>query len=158
QAAGMYVYAGNEVGAHFATQHGFRPVSTNTLLRAAGDAAWQRSGLPPGYTLRLYSALGDPATLIRAMNEGYAGQWGHHTVSEDMLGDWGPELLGAEPLLLYNSVGNVVGICRVERADEAVAYIDAPGVVPELRGSGLHEPLLLAALAYLDDRASAARR
>src|SRR5262249_42229443 len=44
QAAGMYVYAGNEVGAHFATQHGFRPVSTNTLLRAAGDAAWQRSG------------------------------------------------------------------------------------------------------------------
>jgi len=150
--AGLYVHARNTEAAGFVTQHGFHPVSTNTLLRLAGKATLPPPAVPPGYRMRLYSEIGDPVTLRRAINQCYVGQWGHHTISAEAFAAWEPQLLVGETLLLVTADDAVVGMCRLERVDDSVPYIDAPGVVPELRNENLYAPLLLAAVAYVRDR------
>lgn len=144
---GAYVGERVTAGNHFAIAHGFRRVAANTLLRVESDVPLPTPSFPADYTLRSYADVNDASVLLTAFNRCYGGLWGHHAVSPEMLAEWLPLFRPEHIFLLFGPEGVVVGMCRIERMDDSVPYVDAPGVVPECRALGLYIPLLLAACA-----------
>lgn len=147
--AGIYANARNKAATRFVLKHGFQLVSANTLLRIGGVAPLPEPAFPAGYVLRPYADIQDVTTLMRASNRCYAGLWGHHEISEAFAAEWVQRLRAKDIFVLFAPTGEVVGICRVERFGEAVAYIDAPGLVPERRDVNLYGQLVLAAYAHV---------
>lgn len=155
-AAGAYAATTNAAASTFLRARGFQPVAAYTEMHAPGERDYPTPDWPAGFAARPYSAVHDLAALTRAMNDGYAGLWGHHTVTETQvrgwLADWTPDGLW----LAFDGAGQVAGICRAElnarlsaRRGQPTGYLDAPGVIPAYRERGLQVPLLLTALAWL---------
>jgi hypothetical protein len=86
--AGTYATPHNEAATRLALAHGFRQVSTNTLLRIGSDMPLPEPVFPAGYVLRPYVEVGDLPTLVRALTRGYEGLWGHHVISDAFIRDW----------------------------------------------------------------------
>lgn len=154
--AGAYAGSRNETAGAFLRRRGFAAASANTLLRIAGDVPLADPILPPGYTLRAYAGNPDSAMFQRAVNRCYEGLWGHHTASAEVVAQWLPALDPAGIFFLIGPDGDVAGTVRAERYGEPVGYVDAPGVVPEHRGDGLHVPLLLVAVQRLREHSPSA--
>lgn len=152
----VYANARNRAPIAFLRDHRFQPVGTYTLLRAPGDISVGAPAWPPGFNVRSYAAVQQPALLAEAMTRCYDGLWGHNAVSEADLAKWLPEWATDGLFMTFDSGGEVAGVCRSEmsrkltaRQGEPTGYIDAPGVLPWRRDQGLYLPLLVTALQYL---------
>jgi ribosomal protein S18 acetylase RimI-like enzyme len=152
----VYTEARNEPSIAFLLEHRFQPVGAYTLLRAPGDLPVEAPAWPPGFQVRSYAAVQDLPLLTASLNSCYDGLWGHSPSTEEQvkqsLVEWEPEGV----LLVFDTGGEVAGVCRARLDRELTAkhgaptgYVDAPGVVPWRRLQGLYMPLLLTALQYL---------
>lgn len=162
-AVGTYADARNAGADAFLRARGFAPVAAYTQLRVAGEHEFPAPAWPDGFHARPYAEVNDLATLTRAMNEGYAGFWGHNAVTQEQIASWLPEWSPAGLFLIFDSAAQVVGICRAEinvhlsaLRGQPTGYVDAPGVLAPWRERNLYEPLLLTALAWLKPHRPAA--
>lgn len=140
----------------FLTRHGFWPVGAFRDLALAADAPIAEPSWPQGYTLRTYAELLDVALLVYALNQCYAGMWGHRETTEAQVGRWLPQRRPEDILLAFGPDGDVAGYCQLRRAaspapggDAPLGTIDAPGVALAHRDRQLQRPLLLSALGRL---------
>lgn len=146
QTAGVYVSARLVAAQSFVEARGFQKVAANTLLHLRADVPLPSPVFPPGFKLLRFSNVRDVATLVRALDESYAGLWGHHVLSEEMVAHWLPQLDPDTIFLLFAPDATVAGMVRVELRPEHTLYLDAPGVVPAYRTPNLYRELLLAGL------------
>ncbi len=89
---------------------------------------------------------------MEAANRGYEGRWGHNYATAAEWAQWLPTLDPRSIFFLFDAAGDIAGVARaaIRTQDERpVGVVDAPGVVPEMRGAGLYRLLLLHALAWL---------
>ena len=144
---------------------GFTPVAAYVAMAAPEDATLPEPVWPGGYRLRAFDTLLDWPLLVEALNRGYEGQWGHHTVREDDVRHWyrGPHARLDGVFLVAGPRRDLAGISRAELVEAAApatgparGLIDAPGVTPEHRDQPLRLPLLLTAARWL--RAQGAQR
>jgi len=135
----------------FLRQRGYEPVSTYTRLNIAADTPFPQPTFPEGFVLKPYEQVQDVDVLLEAVNRGYEGLWGHHTIRREELAERLPEQDTAGRLLLFAPDGHVVGLTWA-KLKQPSGLIDAPGVVPEYRTAGLYLPLTLAALTWLQER------
>lgn len=151
-----YVAATNQAAAHFALKRGFESVSAYTRLAMKVSHPFPQPVFPPGFITRSYDQVQRLDLFTQATNRGYEGQWGHHCVSEEEVAVWFPRLKQEGIALLFAPDGEIAGVGRAELSEELTAqrgvptgYIDAPGVIPEYRQSGLYVPLLLTLVHWL---------
>jgi mycothiol synthase len=151
-----YINVANQAAAHFAHTHGFEPVSAYTRLAGEALQPFPQPDLPPGFVTRSYDQVQRLDLFVQAMNSGYEGRWGHLHVSEEEVAVWFPRFKQEGIVLLFAPDGAVAGVGRAELDEHLTAQrgvptglIDAPGVVPEYRESGLYVPLLLTLLHWL---------
>jgi mycothiol synthase len=156
QAVRGYVNVVNQAATHFALAHGFEPVSAYTRLAIEAWQPFPQPELPSGFVARSYDQVQRLDLFVQAMNRGYAGRWGHLHISEEEVAIWFPRLKQEGIVLLFAPDGAVAGVGRAELSERLTArrgmpigLIDAPGVVPEYRDSGLYVPLLLTLLHWL---------
>lgn len=140
----------------FLTKHHFEPVSAYTEMGAAIDTISETASLPCGYTIRSYRDVQQVQALVDGFNQGFAGLWGHHTVTTEDVTQAMPSLTWDGVFLLFAPDDTVAGICcsqchsqRTERNDQPTGYIDNPGVVPAHRSVLLYQALLLHAVQWL---------
>ncbi len=137
---------------------GFRRVVGWVLMRLPADQAVPAPQLPPGYTIRPYTEVNDPAVVQTALNQGFIGHWENRDRPlEDIIHRLqGPSVRPAGILLAFGPAGDPAGICWASYNDEAntqrgeaVGHIDNLGVVPAHRRAGLGRALLAAGVAWL---------
>lgn len=150
QAAGrVYAFAdGGLFSAQALETAGYREVAAYRLLAGPTPTA-----SPPGVEgLRLLplAEVTDPALRLDALAT-YEDRIGHHAVTPaaaaEGAGGFDPHL----SLIALDAWGQAAGICRAA-PEEGYARIDAPGVRPDLRGSGLRSALLLGVCARVRAR------
>ncbi len=147
-----YVEEADREAAAFAAAHGFIPTAGYTRHVAPGVTNFPAPTLPNGYAIRACRGAEDLPHFISSANACYAGLWGHNLVTEDTGRDWFASLDPADIYFLFAPDGTLAGrgqAQRIERDGQPTGYLDAPGVVPSLRGAGLYFPLLLWGLALL---------
>lgn len=159
---GAYADHAHGAAQAFARRHTFRPVAAYCEFRAGQDVAPPPISWPDGIRALTYDQHPDPATLVRAMNECYDGQWGHHRVNEAGLDTLLLDLPLDGIFLAFDPSGGIAGTCRVEvrrqegdDPDEPHGFIDAPGLAPAYRRTTLRDALVCAAFHWLRDRAHA---
>jgi mycothiol synthase len=136
----------------FAAAHRFTPAPGYNRLVAPSDTSFPAPTLPNGYTIRACRGEPDQPLFIESANTCYSGLWGHNVVTPDVARDW---LVGLDPsgvCFLFGPDGALVGrgmAQRIQRDGQLTGYLDAPGVVPALRGASLYVPLLLWGAAWL---------
>lgn len=140
----------------FLTKHHFQPVSAYTEMGAAIDIIGETANLTSGYSIRSYRDVQQIQALVDGFNQGFAGLWGHHIVTEADVTQALPSLTWEGVFLLFAPDGTVAGICcaqchsqRTERNGQPTGYIDSPGVVPAHRSESLYQALLLHAVQWL---------
>jgi ribosomal protein S18 acetylase RimI-like enzyme len=159
----VYIESRNQPSTAFLREHRFLSVGAYTRLRAPGTIPVDAPAWPPGFEVRTYDAVQKLPLLTDALNSSYDGLWGHSSVTEEQvahsLPEWSPEGI----LMLFDTGGQVAGVCRTEigrqlsaQRGEPTGYIDAPGIIPWRRLQRLYLPLLLAALQHLRAQSPAA--
>jgi mycothiol synthase len=151
-----YIATTHQAATHFALKHAFEPVSAYTRLAIEASHSFPAPSLPPGFLTRSYDQVQRLDLFVQATNRGYEGQWGHlHTSAEEMA-LWFPRLKQEGIVLLFGPDGEIAGVGRAALSEELTAqrgvptgHIDAPGVVPAYRQSGLYVPLLLTLIRWL---------
>jgi mycothiol synthase len=150
--ASCYAEEGDAGASAFAAARGLTPAPGYTRLIAPGDTPFPAPTLPDGYTIRPCRGEEDAALFIESANTCYAGLWGHNVLSEDAGRDWFASLDPAGVYFLFAPDGALVGrghVQRIERDGQPTGYLDAPGIIPALRGAALYVPLLLWGAAWL---------
>ncbi len=148
-----------QTGPDFLRSHGFSPAGSYTQFEALTTLRLPPVIWPVGYSMRPYSQVNDLKVLTDAMNECYAGLWGHHAVSQAQMREWLPGFTLEALFLVFSERGKAVGISRVElkamdnsEPTPATGYIDAPGILPRHRRLDLYRALLLTGLNWLKDK------
>jgi mycothiol synthase len=150
--------ARNTAACEFLRQHDFVQVSSNWFMRASADLPLPVPVWPQGYTVCRYPAINNLAALARVLDRGYGDLYGHaqatqrtseSTVAERLAHSWNPENI----FLVVAPEGDLVGFCQVKFDGEGDNYcgldiLDAPGIAPEHRRSGLVRPLVLAVMHW----------
>ncbi|HZU69650.1 MAG TPA: GNAT family N-acetyltransferase [Ktedonobacteraceae bacterium] len=157
-----YATVQNSAARAFLSAHGFEPVAMYTRMLATEIHGFPIARMPSGFTVRSYDQVQQLDLLVEAMNRGYEGLWGHRHVEREELGKWIPQFIQEGIFLLFAPGGTVAGMCRAEMSEHLTslrgvptALIDAPGIVPEYRETGLHVPLVLTAVQWLIPQAPA---
>ncbi|MEM8534881.1 MAG: GNAT family N-acetyltransferase, partial [Chloroflexota bacterium] len=140
----------------FLTKHHFQSASAYTEMGAASDTITETVSLPDGYTIRSYSDVQQVQALVDGFNKGFAGLWGHHTVTEADVTQALPSLTWDGVFLLFAPDNKIAGICcahchaqRTKHNGQPTGYVDSPGVVPAHRSESLYQALLLHAVQWL---------
>lgn len=127
---------------------GYREVAAYRLL--AGETPSIGAEVPPGLRLLPLAEVPDLATRLDAL-ACHEDRIGHHAVvpaaAGDGAGGFDPQL----SLIALDAGGRAAGLCRAAPED-GYARIDAPGVRPDLRSSGLRSALLLGVCARVRAR------
>jgi mycothiol synthase len=154
-----YAHAANPAATAFVRAQGFTPVASYTRLVAEDVSTFPPVPALPGFHLRTYDQIADPAVFRQAVNCAYEGLWGHHHLTVGEVAQWLPALAPEGILLLFAATEAIAGMCRVqistrlsELRGRRTALVDAPGIVPEHRDQGLYRPLLLNALQWAIQR------
>jgi GNAT superfamily N-acetyltransferase len=145
----------NAAGHAFLRQHGFWPVGHEWIMHVPADLALQEPQWPAGYSVRSFAEVQAVSGLVEVQNRSRRDMWGHWentpgAVTEETVARWLPHWDPASILLAFAPDGDMVGICRMELAqeDQAPDVLDAPTIVPEHRDKLLQRPLVLAALHW----------
>jgi mycothiol synthase len=156
RAVRSYVDVQNQGAMLFTRRHGFEPVSTYTHMKVSAAYTFPRPELPSGFVIRSYDQIQSIDLYTQIMNRSYQGLWGHLQTSQEEHAQLLPQLKQEGIFLLFAPDGAVAGSCRgfmseplTARRGVPMAYVDAPGVVPEYRSAGLYLPLLLTVLHWL---------
>lgn len=151
-----YAAAQHQAAKVFLRQHGFDLVAAYTRMAVAGTHPFPAPELPAQFVVRSYNQVQQMELFLEATNRGYEGLWGHRHINQEELEAWFPQLQKEGIFLLFAPDGAIAGICRAEISEHLTALrgvstglIDAPGVVPHYRKSGLYLPLVLTALQWL---------
>jgi ribosomal protein S18 acetylase RimI-like enzyme len=155
-----YVDVKNQRAIEFARKRGFAPLAAYTAMRLEADKSLPQPIWPAGYIVRPYNPEADFPLLLEMYNRAFQGLWGHwETVTEESVRDIVENPAGS--FLLFDSAGEVVGICRGELSEQLqekygkpTGYLDAPGVVPEQRENGLYLPQMLHVAHWVCSQAS----
>jgi mycothiol synthase len=150
--ANVYLSEQDTAGVAFARAQGFAPYSAYHRLSAPGETAFPAPAFPPGYSARACRGQEDYALFIESANTCYGDLWGHNPVSEESGREWFAGMDHSSVVFAFGPNGALVGRASAERAERAgqpVGVIDAPGVVPAARGSGLYTLLLLWCIQWL---------
>ena len=147
----------------FLKKHGFQPVGSIGSLKAPASMNVPAPEFPAGFTLKKYSEVNEPRTLLHALNMCYQGMWGHQhndNPSEEELKS--PRFLkyysAEDILLLYNEKNEVIGICSLKSegkkdgAGEVSDLLDGPGILQEFRDKGYQRQMVLAGIQHLRQR------
>jgi GNAT superfamily N-acetyltransferase len=140
---------------------GFTPAGTVCELHGDFPGEIPDPNAPDGYFLKPYHELRHLPTLAALLHRAYHDRFGRpefetdgvtvETVQAEIDAD--PDAgLERDYFTMLNFFGKGVAVVRCR----GLAWIDAPGVVPEERGNGLHLPLLAAALNHLKAKGSRA--
>ncbi|WP_191240655.1 hypothetical protein [Deinococcus ficus] len=122
---------------------GLREVAAYRML--AGPTPTAAAPGPEGVTLRRLSDVPDLATRLDALGT-YEDRIGHHAVAAAAAEEGAGGFDSTLSLIAVDAGGRAAGLCRAARED-GYLRIDAPGVRPDLRGSGLRAALLLGVCA-----------
>jgi mycothiol synthase len=142
----------------FVQQRGFRPVVRWVLMRAEADLALAAPVYPPGYQVRSYVEVNDPAVAAEALNRGFTGHWENRErpVAEIAHRLAYPHTRPEGIFLAFAPDGDVAGICWAAinetlnaQRGEALGHINSLGVAPEHRRRGLGRALLLEGMRWL---------
>jgi GNAT superfamily N-acetyltransferase len=146
---------------NFLRDSGFTPYSAFIELSLLLTVPPEPTELAPGLEITSYDRIEDVELLAQIMTRAYAGQWGHHVTTPDDVSSWLPELRKDGIFILFKN-GEAIGTCRAEppfrepsipgSTSPTTGIIDAPGVIPEMRPSGLQVPLLVTAMNWLSIR------
>jgi len=150
--AAIYVNEQDAEAATFLVRRGFTVVGAYTELTAVGESRFPRAQWPAGYMIRAWRDESDLPLLVEAANRGFEGQWGHNHATAEEWTQWLPTLDLRGVCFLFDADHAIAGMVRSETRPTGarlLGVVDAPGVVPALRGAGLYRPLLLHALAWL---------
>jgi mycothiol synthase len=150
-----YANGRNRASVAFLHRHGFDAAGTSGVM-VAQIRELPRVELPPGFSLRRYSELGDPQIVVRALNECYRDMVGHHqnvTSADRFISYYGEEGIH----LLFDKNDSLIGICAAKpqgKSDERGVsdLLDAPGIVREHRHAGFQKPLALAVMSWLREK------
>jgi ribosomal protein S18 acetylase RimI-like enzyme len=155
----------NQAGDIFLHSLGFEPVGHTRFFDAPANLPLTEPEWPEGFRVRPMVFPEDLALLAEASNRCYADLWGHTennqlvTVAsfEDLMQRRPGYIVSGSTFLVFSPHGGVAGLCpnHLEPEDPRnpgvrLKLLDAPGVAPEFRSLGLHRPLVLTALHYLD--------
>jgi mycothiol synthase len=160
-AEGLRCYANalNPAATAFVRAQGFTPVASYTRLGVDDVSSFPPPPELPGFDLRTFDQINDPAIFQQAVNRSYEGLWGHHHLTNEEVALWLPTLAREGILLLFADTGAIAGMCRVEinaRLTESrgrrTALVDAPGIALGYRDQDLYRPLLLNALSWVIQR------
>ena len=128
---------------------GFKTVAQYQRLQATAPHL-EEVALPAGFTVSSYAETPDLEGLVAGLRC-YEDMWGHHRVDPTqvavVLSNYDPALIW----LARDAVGGIAGVCRAT-LDDGKAWIDAPGVRSDARGSNLHRALIGQALHALSAR------
>jgi mycothiol synthase len=150
-----YTNGRNTASIDFLDHHGFDAAGTSGVMTAPASELPQAE-LPPGFSLRRYSELGDPQIVVRALNECYRDMVGHHqnvTSADRFINYYGEEGIH----LLFDESQSLIGVCAAKpqgKTDERSIsdLLDAPGIVKEHRHTGLQKFLALAVMNWLREK------
>lgn len=144
---------GSTAGAAFAARSGFTESGTVHEWTIGGEVELPAVKIGGDYFLRPFAELKHLPTLTATLNRAYhdhcarpeaeTGAVTVESVQADL--DRSPQ---DEFFLMLNMFGKGVGVVRARAGN----CIDAPGIVPEERGSGLELPLLASAARHCADR------
>lgn len=127
---------------------GYHEVAAYRLL--AGPTPGAEADVPEGLRLLPLADVPDPATRLDALAT-YEDRVGHHAVSPEAAADGAGGFDPHLSLIALDAGGRAAGICRAA-PEEGYARIDAPGVRPDLRSTGLRAALLLGVCALARGR------
>lgn len=157
-AAYVAVYADvNNAASHaFLHNQGFQVAGAFVELYLALPDTIETPQWPAGYALRRLSEAPDLPGLVNILNQSYGDRFGHKITTEIEIESWLALETAGNILLLFDASETAIGICRVRpttstQGDIAgrIGYLDAPGVVPTHRQSGLYRSLVLAGMELL---------
>lgn len=144
-----YAFAdGSLLSAEALRAAGFREVAAYRLL--AGPTPTGQAPAPEGFRLLPLAEVPDPALRLDAL-AAYEDRIGHHAVSPQAAADGAGGFDSHLSLIALDAGGQAAGICRAA-VEDGYARIDAPGVRPDLRASGLRAALLLGVCARVQER------
>jgi len=161
----ILVYAnGHNTGSNlFLQHHGFQQVGSSGSLKALETIPVPAFEFPAGWTLKKYSEVNEPRTLLNALNMCYLGMWGHQhndNPSEEELKSprflqyYNPE----DILLLFDEKNSITGICSLKSqgkkdgSGEVNDLLDGPGILQEYRERGYQRQMILAGIQHLRQR------
>lgn len=156
----VYANGHNEASNSFLRHHGFQQVGSSGSLNAPASINFPAPEFPAGWTLKKYSEVNEPRTLLHALNVCYQSMWGHQhndNPSEEELRS--PRFLkyysAEDILLLYNEKNDVIGICSLKSegkkdgTGEVSDLLDGPGILQEYRDKGYQRQMVLAGIQHL---------
>ena len=155
----IHIYANGHNAATnaFLKHHGFEVVGTSGVMLAP-VVELSPLEIPLGYVVRRYPELGDPATVIQALDQCYRDMVGHrqNVTSADRYINYYGE---AGIHLLFDSSDSLIGICAgkpegktYEHGRDASDLLDAPGLTKEYRPQGLQRFLALTVMHWLREK------
>jgi len=154
QSKNILVYANghNTASNVFLKHHGFEVAGTSGAM-VAPVAHLPQADIPPGFSLRRYSELGNPQLVVQALSTCYKGMVGHNqnvTSADRYLSYRGEEGIH----LLFDERETLIGVCSGKpqgKTDERGVsdLLDAPGFIKEYRHQGLQRFLTLAVMNWL---------
>ncbi len=143
------------------TRLGYTLVGHNYSLHLPAEVDPGEPLLPPGYTIRTYAEIPDPALLAQAHNRCFADRWGHYENSQEntpeRLLQWMTEELGSfipeGIFLLFAPDGDLAGLSygRIAEGGQRRA-VDSPSCTPEYRHLLLEKSLAQIAANWLRKR------
>ena len=158
----------NQAGDIFLHSLGFEPVGHTRFFDAPADLLLPEPEWSEGFRVRPMTVPQDLSLLAEGSNRCYADLWGHTENNqlvtlasfEDLMKRRPGYIVSEGTFLVFAPDGSVAGLCPTHLAPEdprtpgvRMKFLDAPGVAPEFRSLGLHRPLVLTALRYLDSQA-----
>lgn len=144
----------------FLVHYEFQPVGSSGVMKLNADVETPPVEFPKGFILKKYTEVNDPLLLLRALNEGYLGMWGHgynpNPTEEERKS---PRFLhyydGDDIFLLFDEKNLISGICSLKSQGTRAAngelndLLDGPGIIQEYRERGYQRQIVLAGIEHL---------
>lgn len=108
--------------------------------RLSGRVPYRHVDPPAGVRLLPLAGVPDPETRLQALRT-YENRVGHHAVTPGAAADGAGGFDAHLSVIALDGVGRGVGVCRAA-IEDGEARVDAPGVAPEWRHTGLRAALL----------------
>lgn len=154
-----FVYADivNQDANMFVRKRGFGPVAAYKEMHASVNNSLLATPIwPEGHYVRDYSTIQDVSTLMHVIHHSFHDLWGHRDFTEEEF----QSFLSSGPFdgifIVFSPTGEAIGAGKAilseqlsEKYGKPIGYIDSPGVIPEQRVKGVHLPLLLTMMHWL---------
>lgn len=151
----------NPAAAPFLKKFGFVYDGVNTTLvnRLPGRLVEEPPAWPQGFSVTTYEQTPDLTLFTRAMQDCYAGQWGHMVVvTEEEMKSWLPHFFLPGFLVALDAQGKLAGVSSTAPNEGwgktlgcRAGYIDAPGFLAEQRKPELYRAMVIEASRRLLD-------